>query len=328
MTAGRRTRPWGAWRPIRTACTRCTATCASGARMATPAIPRRRRPIRWCRGSVPPPASIAGATSPTSPGSRARRTATTTCLEPRPSTSGCGRRGAWILRHDSRETQRVAAAEGLTPPAQHPRTHAVFSATPAVAAEHSDSRRSGSRPRESFQGRSPSMVAVVVQLVALSLLSAAQVAVAPPGDTPPAAKAEGQAKPQQSKPATKPAAKPESEPATEPSPQQPPPLILEQAPTGPESTITRVVVFPKHAEVTRTITVDATAGDNTVVFNGLVPVLNPHTLRASVSDGARITGTELRTVYLKESLTAEITRLDKDILALSDDIAAEKRADA
>jgi uncharacterized protein (TIGR02231 family) len=88
------------------------------------------------------------------------------------------------------------------------------------------------------------------------------------------------------------------------------------------------VVFPKHAEVTRAITVDAATGDNTVVFNSLVPVLNPHTLRASVSDGARITGTEVRTVYLKESLTEEISRLDKDILALSDDIAAEKRVDA
>ena len=173
------------------------------------------------------------------------------------------------------------------------------------------------------------MLAVVIQLVAMSLLSAAQVVVAPPGDTPPTAKVEAQAKPQQSKAQqAKPAAKPASEPATEPSPQQPPPLLLEQAPTGPESTITRVVVFPKHAEVTRAITVDAAAGDNTVVFNSLVPVLNPHTLRASVSDGARITGTEVRTVYLKESLTEEISKLDKDILALSDDIAAEKRVDA
>lgn len=107
------------------------------------------------------------------------------------------------------------------------------------------------------------------------------------------------------------------------------PLAAQDAPTAPAppaSTITRVVVIPKHAEITREIQVQAAAGENTVRFTNLVPILNPHTLRASASSGARITGTELRTSYLKEGLSEEIAALDLSILALKDDLAQEGRA--
>jgi|GEM_PF-6584501 len=93
----------------------------------------------------------------------------------------------------------------------------------------------------------------------------------------------------------------------------------------PESSITRVVVFPKHAEVTREIELAAQAGENTVRFTNLVPGLNPHTLRASVSAGARITGTELRTAYLSQALSEEIAALDQSVQSLKDDVAAEGR---
>ncbi len=99
-------------------------------------------------------------------------------------------------------------------------------------------------------------------------------------------------------------------------------------PAPPESTITRVVVFPKHAEITREIEVQAGAGENLVRFTGLVPGLNPNTLRASVPDGARITGTELRKVYLEESLSEDIAALDQAIQALNDELAQEARAEA
>jgi uncharacterized protein (TIGR02231 family) len=192
-------------------------------------------------------------------------------------------------------------------------------------------RRVGKPPiiENSEEGVRP-MVALVLNLLLAALLPAAQVPSTPPtGPAPEKAQAKPQqAKPQQPKPPPKKEPEPGDQDSNAPAaPQAPPPLILEQAPTGPESTITRVVVFPKHAEVTRSITVDAREGENEVTFNNLVPVLNPHTLRASVSEGARITGTELRTVYLKESLTDEITKLDADIQAVNDGLAAEKRAE-
>jgi uncharacterized protein (TIGR02231 family) len=104
--------------------------------------------------------------------------------------------------------------------------------------------------------------------------------------------------------------------------------VADPAAPAADSTITRIVVFPKHAEVTREIAVEAAAGSNSVVFRNLVPTLNPHTLRASVSEGARITGTEIRTAYLQESLTDEIGKLDAELLALADDLAQEARAEA
>lgn len=171
------------------------------------------------------------------------------------------------------------------------------------------------------------MLPLLMNLLVATLLPAAQASPSPPTSPP----AKQEAKPEGAKPEGKPGPKPQpkkdaQDAGAPPVPQQPPPLILESAPTGPESTITRVVVFPKHAEVTRSIRVEAKAGENQVTFTNLVPVLNPHTLRASVSEGARIIGTELRTVYLKESLTEEITALDKSIIALIDDLAGEERA--
>ncbi|MCB9898505.1 MAG: mucoidy inhibitor MuiA family protein [Planctomycetes bacterium] len=97
---------------------------------------------------------------------------------------------------------------------------------------------------------------------------------------------------------------------------------------APEAPITSVVVFPQHAEITREMEIDARAGANLVTFHDLVPYLNPHTLRASAGDGARITGTELRTVFLEESLSEEIAALDRAILEAADARAAETRNEA
>ncbi|MFT7463549.1 MAG: hypothetical protein ACI9EF_001894 [Pseudohongiellaceae bacterium] len=96
----------------------------------------------------------------------------------------------------------------------------------------------------------------------------------------------------------------------------------------PPSRITEVVVFPRHAEITRELTVSAIAGENQVLFNDLVPILNPHTLRASAPQGARITGTEIKTVYLKEPITEEIASLDRAIQGLNDglELLAMQRA--
>jgi uncharacterized protein (TIGR02231 family) len=103
----------------------------------------------------------------------------------------------------------------------------------------------------------------------------------------------------------------------------PPRGALLQEPAAGGSRITKVVVYPEHAEVTRQITVDAVEGANRVRFGGLIPLLNPHTLRASVSEGARIVGTELTTVFLEESISEEINLLDARIQELTDLLAAE-----
>jgi uncharacterized protein (TIGR02231 family) len=87
-------------------------------------------------------------------------------------------------------------------------------------------------------------------------------------------------------------------------------------------------VYPNHAQVTREILVDARPGDNTVTFTALVPTLNPENLRATASEGLRITGTETRTVFLRESLSEEIKALDRRIQELSDAIAALERSSA
>ena len=92
------------------------------------------------------------------------------------------------------------------------------------------------------------------------------------------------------------------------------------------STITHVVVYPNHVQITREIEVDAHQGDGTVTFTGLVPILSSDNLRATASDGVRITGTETRTVYLRESLSEEIKQLDAQIVSLGDALAALERA--
>ncbi len=89
-----------------------------------------------------------------------------------------------------------------------------------------------------------------------------------------------------------------------------------------------VVVYPEHAEITRVIRVQAEAGVNRVPFGNLIPILNPHTLRASVTDGARVIGTEITTTFLKESLSEEIKVLDAHMQQLVDLLAAEAAARA
>ncbi len=102
--------------------------------------------------------------------------------------------------------------------------------------------------------------------------------------------------------------------------------LLGDAPEAVPSRITRVVAYPQHAEITREVTFDAVAGENLVSFGDLVPILNPYTLRATVSPGARVTGTESRTIFLKESLSEEINRLDVRIRELQDAVAVEAKA--
>lgn len=87
------------------------------------------------------------------------------------------------------------------------------------------------------------------------------------------------------------------------------------------SRVTTVVVFPSHAQVTRTLAVDAVAGENRVLLGGLVPNLNPHSLRASVGEGARVTGTEINTIHLEQSSTEQIAALDASIRSLDDQLA-------
>ncbi len=105
--------------------------------------------------------------------------------------------------------------------------------------------------------------------------------------------------------------------------QSPAESVAEDTPT---SRITEVVAFPNHAEVTREIVVDAEAGENRAVFTPLVPILNPHSLRASVPEGGRVTGTELRTVHLTSSLSDEIAELEAKIRDIDDEHARESLA--
>jgi uncharacterized protein (TIGR02231 family) len=100
----------------------------------------------------------------------------------------------------------------------------------------------------------------------------------------------------------------------------------EIAPTP--SRITEVVAFPNHAEVTRKVTVQAIAGENQVWISDLVPGLNPHSLRASCAEGGRITGTEIKTVYLKGSTTEEIAALDLALQQLDDALQLKAMAEA
>lgn len=97
---------------------------------------------------------------------------------------------------------------------------------------------------------------------------------------------------------------------------------------APGATITRVVVFPKHAEVTRELEVQAVDGANAVVFAGLASSLNPHTLRASVSEGARVTGTELRSAWQPDAVPTEVAALDARIQSLQDQLALDARTEA
>lgn len=98
----------------------------------------------------------------------------------------------------------------------------------------------------------------------------------------------------------------------------------QDAAAAPTSRIVDVVAFPNHAEVTREVVVDAVAGSNRVDFSPLVPILDPGSLRASVGDGGRVTGTELRTVHLTSSLSEEIAALDAELRDVGDTLAAEK----
>lgn len=103
-----------------------------------------------------------------------------------------------------------------------------------------------------------------------------------------------------------------------PPPASDPPALAAPASVGGNSRTTQVVVYPEHAEITRQITVDAVEGVNRVRFSQLIPLISPHGLRASVSEGARIIGTEVATVYLEESLSEEINVLDARIQELMD----------
>ncbi len=84
------------------------------------------------------------------------------------------------------------------------------------------------------------------------------------------------------------------------------------------SRVSTVVIFPTHAQLTRTLQVEAQAGENRLLFGGLVPNLDPQTLRASVSEGARVTGTEIKTLHLEQSSTEQIADLDQAIQDLED----------
>lgn len=95
-----------------------------------------------------------------------------------------------------------------------------------------------------------------------------------------------------------------------------------EVPDETNSRITSVVIYPNHVQITREIKIDAHRGDGTATFTGLVPILSSQNLRATASDGLRITGTETRTVYLKESLSEEIKELDTKIVSLGDRLAA------
>ncbi|MGQ0552641.1 MAG: mucoidy inhibitor MuiA family protein [Planctomycetota bacterium] len=111
----------------------------------------------------------------------------------------------------------------------------------------------------------------------------------------------------------------------EPAPVEP---VLEQSaaaadPAADTSRITDVVVYPEHAEITRQLSVDAVAGKNRVRFTNLIPLIDANALRATVSEGARIIGTELRTVHLEASLSAEINQLDARIQELADLLTVE-----
>jgi len=119
--------------------------------------------------------------------------------------------------------------------------------------------------------------------------------------------------------------------ALQEAPAAPPAPTPPQKPLAPlpqTSPITSVVVFPNHAEITRELVVEARAGENLTRFTNLVPILNPHTLRASVTEGARITGTELRTVHLEESLTEELAALETALAASQAELTAAAREEA
>lgn len=104
------------------------------------------------------------------------------------------------------------------------------------------------------------------------------------------------------------------------------PAVMAADAEAPRSRIREVVVFPKHAEITRELTVDAVAGHNRVVFSNLLQALDAQTVRASVGGEGRITGTELRTVYLEQSLSEEIAALDQTLVSLQDERTAIQRA--
>jgi len=91
---------------------------------------------------------------------------------------------------------------------------------------------------------------------------------------------------------------------------------------GRNSKISSVVVYPNHAQVTREIVVKVKDGENSVKFTNLVSILNPQNLRATASDGIRITGTETKKVFLKESHTDEIKKLDAKIQSTMDSVEA------
>lgn len=119
-------------------------------------------------------------------------------------------------------------------------------------------------------------------------------------------------------------------PAQDAAPQPAPALGVSAAPAlvPTPSRITRVVAFPNHAEVTREVLVEALAGDNLVLLSDLVPGLNPNTLRASAGEGGRVTGTEIKTVYLEGSTTKEIATLDQRLQQLDDALALNAMAGA
>lgn len=94
---------------------------------------------------------------------------------------------------------------------------------------------------------------------------------------------------------------------------------LLQAQEGPP--IERVVVFADRAEVTRVGTARCTQGKGDVAFTGLPTSLDERTLRAEAAGRAEAIGLTRRTVALEEHRDARVAELDKQIEALSDELA-------
>ncbi|MBI5418512.1 MAG: mucoidy inhibitor MuiA family protein [Deltaproteobacteria bacterium] len=89
-------------------------------------------------------------------------------------------------------------------------------------------------------------------------------------------------------------------------------------PSGLPSRVTKVVLYPEMAEVTRVVEVEASAG--TVVLPGLTASLLPDSISAAVTAGeAGIAGIAVEDVFRAEPVDPRVKDLEKEIERLTDD---------
>ncbi|MFA4888965.1 MAG: mucoidy inhibitor MuiA family protein [Candidatus Omnitrophota bacterium] len=98
------------------------------------------------------------------------------------------------------------------------------------------------------------------------------------------------------------------------------------AETAANSRIAEVTVYPDSAMVSRVANLQLAAGDQQVIFGDIIPEIDENSLRvtASVSEGVKVLGAQLKKEFLKEDPAEKVKQLQDEIEKLSDQVNKDK----